>query len=207
LRKKRKVIVRRPKEKGKGNHSKSCVVLLSVVLVFSFILISSETKPESTDSLPKNIGRNRDVNESQRATSEKKEGIKKEEVKYSYNPKGKRDPFKPVISKATVGESKRKGERLTLLLTPLQRYKYNQLKLIGIIWRDDKNIAAAMVEDPEGKGYVLKKGTLLGENNGRVINILKDRVIIEEVYRNNSGKIKTRTASLKLHKSEEGETP
>ena len=185
-----------------SSHSKTHILLLSVVLVFSFILVSSETKPESTYSLPKNIGRNRAINESQRATSEKKEGIKKEEVKYSYNPKGKRDPFKPFISKATVGKSKGRGERLT----PLQRYNFNQLKLIGIIWRDDKNIAAAMVEDPEGRGYVLKKGTLIGENNGRVINILKDRVIIEEVYRNNSGKIKTRTASLKLHNAEGGET-
>ena len=183
-----------------SSHSKTHILLLSVVLVFSFILVSSETKPESTYSLPKNIGRNRAINESQRATSEKKEGIKKEEVKYSYNPKGKRDPFKPFISKATVGKSKGRGERLT----PLQRYNFSQLKLIGIIWRNDKNMA--MVEDPEGRGYVLKKGTLLGENNGRVINILKDRVIIEEVYRNNSGKIKTRTASLKLHNAEGGET-
>ncbi|MBI4621551.1 MAG: pilus assembly protein PilP [Desulfobacterales bacterium] len=185
-----------------SSHSKTHILLLSAVLFFSFILISSETKPESTDSLPENIGKNIAIDESQKATSEKKEGIKEEEVKSGYNPTGKRDPFKPFISKLTVGKSKITGVRLT----PLQRYNFSQLKLIGIIWRDDKNIAAAMVEDPEGKGYVLKKGTLIGENNGRVINILKDRVIIEEVYRNNSGKIKTRTASLKLHNAEEGET-
>jgi len=185
-----------------SSHSKTHILLLSAALFFSFILITSETKPESTDSLQKNTGGNRAINESQRATPEKKEGINKKGGKYSYNSMGKRDPFKPFISKATVGKGKTRGERLV----PLQRYNFNQLKLIGIIWRDDKNIAAAMVEDPEGRGYVLKKGTLLGENNGRVINILKDRVIIEEVYRNNSGKIKTRTASLKLHNAEGGET-
>jgi type IV pilus assembly protein PilP len=163
-------------------------------------LITSETKPESTDSLPKNTGGNRAVNEPQRATPEKKGGINNKGVKYSHNSMSKRDPFKPFISKAAVGKGKTRGERLV----PLQRYNFSQLKLIGIIWRNDKNMA--MVEDPEGRGYVVKKGTLIGENNGRVTNILKDRVIIEEVYRNNSGKIKTRTASLKLHNAEGGET-
>ncbi|KAF0123632.1 MAG: type IV pilus assembly protein PilP [bacterium] len=189
--------LRRPKG---SSHSKTHILLLSAVLFFSFILINSEATPESTDSLPKNTGRNRAINESQKATPEKKEGINNTGVKYSYNPMGKRDPFKPFISKATAGKGKIRGERLV----PLQRYNFSQLKLIGIIWRNDKNMA--MVEDPEGRGYVLKKGTLIGENNGRVINILKDRVIIEEVYRNNSGKIKTRTASLKLHNAEGGET-
>jgi Tfp pilus assembly protein PilP len=193
------VRLRIPKE---SSHSKAHILLLSIILFFSFILIDSETKSQSTGSLPKNIGRDRNVNESQKATSEKKSGIKDEKVRYQYSVTGKRDPFKPFISKATVGKSKRKGDHLT----PLQRYNFNQLKLIGIIWRDDKNISAAMVEDTEGKGYVLKKGTLIGENNGRVINILKDRIIIEE-YRNYHGKIKTRTASLKLHNAEEGETP
>jgi type IV pilus assembly protein PilP len=191
------VILRIPKG---SSHSKTHILLLSVALFFSFILINSETKPESTDSLPKNTGGNIAINEPQKATSEKKEGINNKGVKYSYNPMGKRDPFKPFISKATVGKGKIRGERLV----PLQRYNFSQLKLIGIIWRDDKNMA--MVEDPEGRGYVLRKGTLIGENNGRVTNILKDRVIIEEVYRNNSGKIKTKTASLKLHNTEEGET-
>ena len=183
-----------------SSHSKTHILLLSAALFFSFILITSETKPESTDSLQKNTGGNRAINESQRATPEKKEGINKKGGKYSYNSMGKRDPFKPFISKATVGKGKTRGERLV----PLQRYNFSQLKLIGIIWRNDKNMA--MVEDPEGRGYVIKKGTLIGENNGRVTNILKDRVIIEEVYRNNSGKIKTRTASLKLHNAEGGET-
>lgn len=186
----------------RSNHSKTHILLLSFALFFSFTLINSENKSQSADSLPKNIGRNRDINESQKATYVKKEGIKKGEVKYSYNPMGERDPFKSFISKPTVAKSKRKSEHLT----PLQGYNLSQLKLIGIIWRDDKNIAAAMVEDPEGKGYTLKKGTLIGENNGRVINILKDRVIIEEVYGNNSGKIKTKTASIKLYNAEEGET-
>ena len=183
-----------------SSHSKTHILLLSTVLFFSFILINSEATPESTNSLPKNTGGNRAINESQKATPEKKEEINNKGVKYSYNPIGKRDPFKPFISKATVGKGKIRGERLV----PLQRYNFSQLKLIGIIWRNDKNMA--MVEDPEGRGYVVKKGTLIGENNGRVTNILKDRVIIEEVYRNNSGKIKTRTASLKLHNAEGGET-
>jgi type IV pilus assembly protein PilP len=129
---------------------------------------------------------------------EKKESVeKKEEMPYTYNPVGKPDPFKPFIQMATVKEYSRNAP-----LAPLQKYEISQLKLVAIIIAPEGNIA--MVEDSLGKGFFLKKGTEIGKNDGRVKKILKDQVIIEEVYEDGSGQKKNNEISLFLHRNEEG---
>jgi type IV pilus assembly protein PilP len=129
--------------------------------------------------------------------AEKKEPEKKEEVEYSYNPAGKPDPFKPFIQLTPVREGSRTGP-----LTPLQKYDISQLKLVAILSTPEGNVA--LVEDATGKGYFLKKGTWIGKNDGKVTKILKDKVIIEEVYQDIFGQTKTNEISIFLHKTEEG---
>jgi type IV pilus assembly protein PilP len=73
---------------------------------------------------------------------------------------------------------------------------------VAIISNPEGNIA--LVEDATGKGYFLKKGTWIGKNDGKVTKILKDKVIIEEVYQDIFGQTKTNEISLFLHKVEEG---
>jgi type IV pilus assembly protein PilP len=89
-------------------------------------------------------------------------------------------------------------------LTPLQKYEISQLKLVAIISTPEGNIA--MVEDATGKGYFLKKGAWIGKNDGKVTKILKDKVIIEEVYQDIFGQTKTNEISLFLQKIEGGES-
>jgi type IV pilus assembly protein PilP len=84
----------------------------------------------------------------------------------------------------------------------LQKYEISQLKLVAIISTPEGNIA--MVEDATGKGYFLKKGAWIGKNDGKVTKILKDKVIIEEVYQDIFGQTKTNEISLFLQKIEEG---
>jgi len=127
--------------------------------------------------------------------AEKKEPEKKEE--YSYNPAGKPDPFRPFIQLISA-----KGGSKTGPLTPLQKYDISQLRLVAIISNPGGNIA--LVEDVAGKGYFLKKGTWIGKNDGKVTQILKDKVIVEEVYQDIFGQTKTNEVSLFLHKVEEG---
>jgi type IV pilus assembly protein PilP len=126
---------------------------------------------------------------------EKKEPEKKPE-EFAYNPVGKPDPFKPFI------QLDQKGRVSSAHLTPLQKYDISQLKLVAIITGGQGNIA--LVEDSQGKGYFLKKGTLIGRNDGKVKQILKDRVIIEEVYQDIFGQTKGNEISLFLHRAEEG---
>jgi len=87
-----------------------------------------------------------------------------------FDPTGRRDPFRP--PRATVVT--RSGEPPT----PLQRYEIGQLKLVAIIY--DTTEPRAVVEDDQGLGYIVHVGTAIGANGGRVRNIERGRVLIEE---------------------------
>lgn len=146
--------------------------------------LSSKTKPLSIQK-----------KEEPAKVADKKDPEKKEEAEYSYNPAGKPDPFKPFVQLASRGSK-------TGPATPLQKFDISQLKLVAIISTSEGNIA--LVEDATGKGYFLKKGTWVGKNDGKVTKILKDAVIIQEVYQDIFGQTKTNEVSLFLHKVEEG---
>lgn len=122
-----------------------------------------------------------------------------EAASYHYDPKGKTDPFKPFlnleVAKVTTGKPNRAIAR-----TPLQEVGLEQFKLVGIALGSYKK--AAVVEDAKGKGYIISEGTLIGHNHGRVAEILRDRMIVEERFYDGSGKNKTQRTVIKLHKDE-----
>jgi len=124
---------------------------------------------------------------------------------YRYDSKGKTDPFKPFVRLELPTAAKKGPEKkkYTGNLTPLQRVSLDKVRVTGIAGSQAKRVA--MVEDGAGKGYIVYLGTLIGENGGRVIQILPDRVIVEEkVGEGSKGKEKSHRVALKLHK-EEGE--
>jgi Tfp pilus assembly protein PilP len=125
---------------------------------------------------------------------------------YRYDPKGKIDPFKPFVRLELPTPSKKGPEKKKLMghLTPLQRVALDKVRVTGIAGSSSKRVA--MVEDGGGggKGYLVYLGTLIGENGGKVIQILPDRVIVEEKLGESKGKEKMHRVALKLHK-EEGE--
>ena len=124
---------------------------------------------------------------------------------YRYDSKGKTDPFKPFVRLELPTAAKKGPEKkkYTGNLTPLQRVSLDKVRVTGIAGSPVKRVA--MVEDGAGKGYIVYLGTLIGENGGRVIQILPDRVIVEEKAGEGiKGKEKSHRVALKLHK-EEGE--
>ncbi len=126
---------------------------------------------------------------------------KEEEGRYVYDPTGKRDPFQPFIAMQTP--IKPPSEQVPL--TPLQKYDLSQLKLVAILV--GKGEGTAMVEDSEGKGYIVKRGDYVGSNYGKVKTILKDRVIIEEKYKDYMGTVRSKEIILRMHAPEEEEKP
>ncbi|UCF89998.1 MAG: pilus assembly protein PilP [Desulfobacterales bacterium] len=113
-----------------------------------------------------------------------------------YNPEGRIDPFEPLFKeKQEVAKKKRKRRTPR---TPLERVDLSQLKLVGIITADSGN--RAMVEEASGKGYIISKGTFIGINSGKVVEIQKDKVIVEEEEEDLHGKFNFRTRELKLPK-------
>jgi len=113
---------------------------------------------------------------------------------FSYNPEGRRDPFRSII---TV--EKTKGVRGLL---PLQKVEVNELKLIAIVWGGFGY--HAMVQTSDGKGYTLKVGTAVGLNDGAVKRISEQNVVIEENYTDIFGERKLREMVLELHPQKEG---
>ena len=107
------------------------------------------------------------------------------------------DPFRPFIklTKETPNPEN---------LLPIQRLKLSEIKLTGIIWNTQNPLA--LIEDPAGKGYVLRKGDLIGPS-GKVKEVKKDRVIIEESYIDIFEGKKTRFVELVLPQKEEAILP
>jgi type IV pilus assembly protein PilP len=118
---------------------------------------------------------------------------------YHYDPMGKIDPFLPLVREVEGIDEQVMSEGP---LTPLQRYTLAELKLVAVIVAGDQS--KAMVEDGKGDGYILTKGTLIGNKRGEVAEIKHNEVVIVEKEINPStGGIIQKSVSLMLHKSEE----
>lgn len=126
--------------------------------------------------------------------------IELSETTVSYKAEGKIDPFASIFrveSSAFADQNDRKKKK-RIPLTPIEKVDLSQLKLVGIIFAPGGN--KALVEDASGKGFVIKKGTGIGINSGRVIKILKGRVVVEEEAESILGKTGLVKRELKLQK-------
>jgi type IV pilus assembly protein PilP len=78
----------------------------------------------------------------------------------------------------------------------LERYDLGQLRLVGVVWHIKE--PSAMVEDPVGLGYIVKVGTPMGTNDGKVKTIKPNEIIVEETYVDLFGAKKKREVNIKL---------
>ena len=152
---------------------------------------------EPKGTLPADIS-----NSKQKLVAEKSPTAKKTkipEITDFYNPEGKLDPFEPLFKKERVSLAvgKKKIKRRTPL-TPLERVSLSQLTLVGIIRAPSGS--RALVQESSGKGYVVKKGTYIGTSSGKIVQILKDRIIIEEESEDIYGKVSIIKKPIKLQK-------
>ena len=96
----------------------------------------------------------------------------------------RRDPFVPLVTKPKP-ESPEAKETIPLA----------KIKLVGIVW--DRERTRAMVETPDGLGYVLKENDEVF--GGKVVAIQRDRVRLLVKEDGEAGKPATRTIELRLH--------
>jgi type IV pilus assembly protein PilP len=100
---------------------------------------------------------------------------------YSYNPSGKTDPFRPLVEAVkpqNIADKKESKKKEELSMFPLQRAETEKYRVVGIAGNRDHRVAIA--EDAAKKFYPLLIGTHIGLYNGKVIEIMADRVIVEE---------------------------
>lgn len=116
-----------------------------------------------------------------------------EAITYTYNPFGKRDPFRSYLSE--------KGAKSKDSRDPLLNFDLSKFTLTGILW--GLSNPRAIVVDGEGRGHVISRGTRIGRNKGQVIRILKSEVVVAEEYRDPLGKLLVSEHSLKLTNKDE----
>jgi type IV pilus assembly protein PilP len=121
-----------------------------------------------------------------------------------YSAAGKTDPFVPLFRKDETADDRQaasagKKRKKRVPRTPLERVDLSQLKLTGIIRSPQGN--KALVEEATGKGYVVGVGTYLGNQGGKITEILDDRLIVEEEIESPLGEVKKVPRQLKLQKS------
>lgn len=114
------------------------------------------------------------------APEAKEEEAEKAE-EFVYQIEGRRDPFVP-LSRIRVPL-----EVSSEPTTPLQNYELGQLRLVGVIV--GKGAPKAMVVAPDGKSYVLAKGVKVGKNNGVVVDINGDAVLVKEKFMDYTGSV------------------
>lgn len=116
-----------------------------------------------------------------------------------YRAKGRIDPFAPLVrvddppSKKKTGEKPAKGKKEILESVDL-----SQLKLVGVVLANSGN--RALVVMANGKGHIIEKGTGIGLNSGRVLEISGEGAIIEEEPVDWKGIPFTRKVEMKLQK-------
>lgn len=111
---------------------------------------------------------------------------------YIYNPIGKRDPFRSpdldlarssAVSNAACNE-------------PLCKFDLDQLTLVAVVSGDSNPVA--MVQDPQGRGYILHRNTRIGRQGGKVSQILRDSVIVTEYFTAPDGKSNANQLTLAI---------
>jgi len=110
---------------------------------------------------------------------------------YSYNPLGKRDPFRSLVD-----DQRLPTQTQATCKEPLCQWDLDQLVLVGVVTGDANPLA--MVEDPMGRGYVIRRNTRMGKQGGKVTQILRDAVTVTELWTAPDGKLNPNPISLRL---------
>ena len=170
--------------------------------------IESKSEPEEPEQAAVKGGENSsDQKKTDGETPSKPVGASEKYV--AYNSDGIIDPFIPLFrtepKKKTPPEEtktktieKKKPEPPPRRLTPLEKLDLSQLKLVGIIWA--KTGSKALVEEASGKGYIITRGTFIGINSGRVVDIQEDRIVVEEKEKDILGDVIVRKRELKFQR-------
>jgi type IV pilus assembly protein PilP len=116
---------------------------------------------------------------------------------FTYEPEGRRDPFRSYEWEHMQRElvsSQQSG--------PLEQYDLAQLELVGVVW--DVGRARALVQDPSGMSYVVAAGARMGKNEGLVMRIDDNLVVVRERYVDLYGNESTKDIEMRIRASDGG---
>ncbi|MCK5507514.1 MAG: pilus assembly protein PilP [Desulfobacterales bacterium] len=154
----------------------------------------SKLKTDTTDKINTSPNQKLDQNHDQNPDQK----IELSESTVIYKVEGKVDPFASIFGEGVSALDDQKDKK-RIPLTPIEKVDLSELKLVGIIFAPSGN--KALVENVSGKGFVIKKGTRIGINFGKVIKILKNSVVVKEEAESILGQITLVERELTLQKS------
>jgi type IV pilus assembly protein PilP len=111
---------------------------------------------------------------------------------YVYNPIGKRDPFRSPEAEPAAQAALTN----TACTEPLCRFDIDQLTLVAVVSGDANPLA--MVQDPAGRGYFVRRNTRVGRQGGKVTQIMSDAVVITEYFTTPDGKTTANPVTLAI---------
>ena len=114
---------------------------------------------------------------------------------YTYDPSDKRDPFRSIFwERKSVAKSEVRG--------PLEQYEVSQLAVVAVVWETSR--PRALVMDPAGESYVVREGSRVGKNDGLVIHIGDNLVLVKETYVDFAGEQSTKDVEMRIRRSQGG---
>lgn len=109
---------------------------------------------------------------------------------------GRRDPFRPYMPAPQQAASGKSSKGRVKDPLPIQSFDTEKFKVSGILTGLKEN--TALIIDPNNRGYVVKQGMLLGNNDGVVKRITDNTVEVEENFRDDNGRMRKRVVKLTL---------
>jgi Tfp pilus assembly protein PilP len=116
---------------------------------------------------------------------------------FRYDPAGKRDPFRSFEWEHLKLEMSADGIR-----GPLEQFDVDQLSVVAVVWKSTN--AQALVEYPAGMTYLVGEGAKIGKNQGRVMQIADNLVVVKETYVDFSGEETTKDVEMRIRGIEGG---
>lgn len=110
---------------------------------------------------------------------------------FRYDPTGRRDPFKSLLQL----ENK---QRDITQLPPIQQFDVETAKVVGIVI-DPARGAQAMIRAPSGQTFVVRTGTIMGKNEGEVVEITLQGIRITEKFLDFMNRETRKETFLKSH--------
>ena len=167
------------------------LILISMFLVFPVLSGCEKKVPPAKQTKTT-------VTEVQKAETKPEQVIQEEPEKkeetFTYDSKGKRDPFEPlyVVDK---GEPK-----IRRTIGTIESYDITEFNLIAVAKKGNESYGLILA--PDNKAFTAREGTILGLHKGKVIKVTSDKMVIKEFKKDYTGELKPFEVVLELHKGE-----
>jgi type IV pilus assembly protein PilP len=155
--------------------------IAKLLLVVGLVGLAPACEEEESDAVTVAPKKKDDAVVADQGSTEKKAADQAYSYEVMINGQARRDPFKTYFDELE-NQSGVSNEKLT----ELQKIDLDKLKLVAVIVGTATPMA--MVEEPGGRGHTLKIGTLVGKRLGQVKHIRRGEVVVQEEFRDFTGK-------------------